>query len=111
FVRHFLRHLMEDACLGGNYVRVVTVVLNEVDHPGSGTDVMCDVHDVSFRLRVCDNLRTGMLPLQCKQLINRKCLVDDASTIPQQHIATRFADQVSSEVFIRCENDWLLRRY
>ena len=41
----------------------------------------------------------------------RELLVHNASALPQRHIATRFLGQISTEIFIRREQNWLVLRY
>src|SRR5690606_2387540 len=106
--RNLLRHLMKDTGLGGDDIGAGAIVLHEVNHPGSGAHVVGYVKYMRLGFGVCDDLSLGMFLLQRQQLVDSKRLMDDAGSLPQQHVAAGLANQVSSEIFIRRKDDGLV---
>src|SRR5690606_41442138 len=84
------------------------IVLPGLKRPGSGGRVVSYVTCMRLGLGVCDALSLGMFLLQRQQLVDSKRLMDDAGSLPQQHVAAGLATQVSSEIFIRRKDDGLV---
>src|SRR5688500_18364506 len=101
---------MENASLGADDEFFVVTFLHVVDHAGGGSNVMGYLKQMSFGLRVSYYFRVWKLLMKFEKFLNRKRFVYNAGSIPQHHIPSCLADEITAEVLVRSKNDRHIRR-
>ncbi|KPY73818.1 Uncharacterized protein ALO45_05526 [Pseudomonas syringae pv. syringae] len=106
-VRAQLLHLVEDASVSGHDERLVGQALRCGNHLAGGADHVSQLDDCFRRLRVNQNRRLGVQGFHVFELLGFELFVDDAGTVPQQHIGTGFTLNVTTQVLIWRPDDFL----
>ena len=88
--------------------RIVFAVFQQ---SGSRTHIIGQFQNRILTFRVCKEFGFRVPDLEFDDLFHAKHLMHHTGTVPKQHIAARFLDQVRSKVLIGCKDDWLILGY
>ena len=100
-VRAQLLHLVEDAAVGGDDEGPVRQGLRRLDQLAGRTHRIGQFDHRLRRLRVHQDGGLRIERLHILQLLGLELFVDDAGTVPQQHVGTGLALDVAPQVLIR----------
>ena len=96
-----LLHFVKNAAIGGHDKRLVGQVLRRCDQLAGRANSVCQVDDRLRRLRVNQNGRIRVQRFHVFKLLGLELFMDNARTVPQQHIGTRLTLDVAPQVFVR----------
>ncbi|MCY1438392.1 hypothetical protein D9M71_545880 [compost metagenome] len=106
-VRAQLLHLVENAAVGRNDQRLVRQALCRRDQLTGGAHGVRQFDHRGRRLRVHQNRRIRVQRLHVFKLLGLELFVNDAGTVPQQHVGTGLALDVGPQVLVRAPDDGL----
>ncbi len=108
FVRDRKFHLVDNVRLSRDDERVAGHVLRVLEDAAGAADIIGMVDDMRRAFGVRGDGGAGVLRLEFYEFGFAKCLMNDAHAGPEQHIAPGFAGDISAEMLVRAENDFLI---
>ncbi|MNZ83905.1 hypothetical protein D3C78_1026470 [compost metagenome] len=106
-VRAQLLHLVENAAVGGHDQGLVRQALRRCDQLTGGTHRVGQLDHRRWRLRVHQDGRIRVQRLHVFQLLGLELFMNDARTVPKQHVGACLALNVGAQVLVRAPDDRL----
>ena len=111
FVGRLLLHFVQDAQIGRHDEFFFRTRYGGFEQFAGRADHIAQFNNALRRFGMNQHHRVGVFRLQRRQLLPFKFVMDDARTLPQQHIRARFAADVVAEVAVGPPNQFLAARF